>query len=587
MAFSLLQSTQDYVTKMLGINGMKSLILDNETTLMISTIYGQSQLIQREVYLIENLQVFANAANVKKSMEKENYHHLKALVFIRPSEKNFNALKSLLTSHKYKEYHFFFTAVVSDSFLQSLAQMDEFDYIRTVQEYYADYYVITEDLFSLHLPYARSLSRSQAYWSAPERDNFTRQIQGLSGVLLSLKKRPDIRYSAKSELTKLIGLELQRVITSENSLFSFRSNEDAPTLLLLLDRRDDPVTPLLLQWTYQAMVHELFTINENRVDFTQYAGANKSMAQIVLSPHLDNFYKQSMFLNYGDLGASVKQLVQDYQRKTKTNTKLDTIEDMQRFVENFPEFKALSGQTSKHVFIVSQLSDLIKSRGLFNVSEVEQDLACTQDLPTATEQVYKFLHDHRFSLEDKVRVVALFALRYENDKGTQLHEYIQILRSQVKSEEDNKLVSFVDELKNYAGASVRGGDLFNNSNFLKRMVSTAKSGLKGIDNIYTQHKPLISTHLDNLSKASLKTNIFPYIDGANTLSATPKSSNKTYKHVIIYMVGGCTYEELLAVEAFNANNPVGMKVMLGGSTIHNSKSFIADVLSATEQSNMS
>ena len=36
--------------------------------------------------------------------------------------------------------------------------------------------------------------------------------------------------------------------------------------LLLVDRRDDPVTPLLSQWTFQAMVHELIGIDDNRVD---------------------------------------------------------------------------------------------------------------------------------------------------------------------------------------------------------------------------------------------------------------------------------------------------------------------------------
>jgi len=33
-----------------------------------------------------------------------------------------------------------------------------------------------------------------------------------------------------------------------------------------VDRRDDPVTPLLSQWTFQAMVHELIGIDDNRVD---------------------------------------------------------------------------------------------------------------------------------------------------------------------------------------------------------------------------------------------------------------------------------------------------------------------------------
>ena len=34
--------------------------------------------------------------------------------------------------------------------------------------------------------------------------------------------------------------------------------------MLIVDRRDDPVTPLLAQWTYQAMVHELLGISNNR-----------------------------------------------------------------------------------------------------------------------------------------------------------------------------------------------------------------------------------------------------------------------------------------------------------------------------------
>ena len=36
----------------------------------------------------------------------------------------------------------------------------------------------------------------------------------------------------------------------------------------MLDRRDDPVTPLLTQWTYQAMVHELLCLYNNRVDLS-------------------------------------------------------------------------------------------------------------------------------------------------------------------------------------------------------------------------------------------------------------------------------------------------------------------------------
>jgi Sec1 family len=52
---------------------------------------------------------------------------------------------------------------------------------------------------------------------------------------------------------------------SESALFDFRPTQ-VPPLLLLLDRRNDPVTPLLSQWTYQAMVHELIGIHNGRVN---------------------------------------------------------------------------------------------------------------------------------------------------------------------------------------------------------------------------------------------------------------------------------------------------------------------------------
>ena len=61
----------------------------------------------------------------------------------------------------------------------------------------------------------------------------------------------------------------------EHELFAFTS--DVAPILLLLDRRDDPTTPLLNQWTYQAMVHELLGINNHRVDLSKAPGIKKEM----------------------------------------------------------------------------------------------------------------------------------------------------------------------------------------------------------------------------------------------------------------------------------------------------------------------
>ena len=66
------------------------------------------------------------------------------------------------------------------------------------------------------------------------------------------------------------------MISQEAQLFSFRQTETDP-VLLVLDRRDDPVTPLLSQWTYQAMVHELLEVHNGRVDMSRVRGIRKEM----------------------------------------------------------------------------------------------------------------------------------------------------------------------------------------------------------------------------------------------------------------------------------------------------------------------
>lgn len=41
------------------------------------------------------------------------------------------------------------------------------------------------------------------------------------------------------------------------------------SVIFILDRRDDPITPLLNQFTYQAMIHELIGIKRNRVKLSR------------------------------------------------------------------------------------------------------------------------------------------------------------------------------------------------------------------------------------------------------------------------------------------------------------------------------
>ncbi len=92
-----------------------------------------------------------------------------------------------------------------------------------------------------------------------------RLVQGLSSLFLSLRRRPVIRYQRGSDAAQRLAESLYGLTYKQQvAVFDFGSHRTSP-VVLLLDRRDDPVTPLLTQWTYQAMIHELLGINDGTV----------------------------------------------------------------------------------------------------------------------------------------------------------------------------------------------------------------------------------------------------------------------------------------------------------------------------------
>jgi len=75
--------------------------------------------------------------------------HLKAVYFIRPTEFNFNCFKKEMSQERFSEYYLFFSNVIPNYQIEKLAEIDEHDLIKSVQEVYADYYVVNSDFFSL------------------------------------------------------------------------------------------------------------------------------------------------------------------------------------------------------------------------------------------------------------------------------------------------------------------------------------------------------------------------------------------------------------------------------------------------------
>jgi vacuolar protein sorting-associated protein 45 len=92
----LVGAVRDYLNRMLtDIPGMKVLILDAQTVGIISVAMSQSELLQKEVFLVEKVD----------AQSKDAMGHLKAVTFLRPTAENIQHLKRHLTNPKFGEYH--------------------------------------------------------------------------------------------------------------------------------------------------------------------------------------------------------------------------------------------------------------------------------------------------------------------------------------------------------------------------------------------------------------------------------------------------------------------------------------------------
>ena len=203
-------------------------------------MYSQSQMLSKEVYLFERLDLIYHRHPLK---------YVKCIAFIRPTEQNLLQMQSELRSPKFSSYYIYFSNHVNPSDVRALAEADEYELVRSLKELYADFLAVNPHLFSFNLKtscYANSKNR----WDS---SCLQRSAQGLLGLLLALKKCPTIRYQSSSVMCRDLAERIKsHVFTDESLTLAKAATKDGPPaapppVLLIVDRKSDPITPLLNQ----------------------------------------------------------------------------------------------------------------------------------------------------------------------------------------------------------------------------------------------------------------------------------------------------------------------------------------------------
>ncbi|KAG7879388.1 hypothetical protein KL925_003500 [Ogataea polymorpha] len=549
--YAVAQHYLDRILEKDSSDNIRVLLLDKTTSAVISMVTTQSELLKKDVFLVDKLDNF----------QRDSLRNLSCICFLEPSMETIANLSREIANPNYQKYDLFFNNSVSNSKLERLAESDDLETISKVVEIFMDYLVV-----------------NKAFFVVPN------VVSPVMSLLLSLKYKPVIRYETNSKMCAKLANAVNFEINSNQMLFGQLPLRDSPPSLLILDRKNDPITPLLFPWTYQAMIHELLGIHNNTVNMSRVHNISEELKEVVVNEQTDQFYKESMYLNFGDLSESLKRFIETYKAKTKTSSNISTITDMKFFLENYPEFKKTSINLSKHMLLSTEIDKKINELRLWEVGELQQSLATNDNSSGDLAELEDLLFDRKLqngapaaplSEDTKLKLLAVYALRYESHPSNQLSRLTRQLHQ--LGFPSHKL-DLIKHLLQTSGTSQRLHD-DGESIFEKVSNSTMGGTVNGISfknntdgNVYMQHSPRLKQVLMKLFKNKLNTKNYALLK-PNGLEAYAGNDKIPDQELVIFIVGGVTYEEARLVAELNQLNP-GLKIVIGGTHILDSDTFI-------------
>ena len=157
---------------------------------------------------------------------------------------------------RYGSYYVYFTNRVPRADVKMLAESDINELVQDIKEIPSDYMVLESHVFTFSI---KSPIRNLQW----DTYAFQRSVESIKSLMLSLRSpKPKIIYVKNSKLCEELATTVYQQMNAESNIpsdqdwatsGSSRSLKSLPepANLIILDRRTDPVTPLLNQWTYQ------------------------------------------------------------------------------------------------------------------------------------------------------------------------------------------------------------------------------------------------------------------------------------------------------------------------------------------------
>ncbi|RYP66357.1 hypothetical protein DL771_007863 [Monosporascus sp. 5C6A] len=336
-------------------------------------------------------------------------------------------------------------------------------------------------------------------------------------------------------------------------------------VLVITDRSMDLMAPLIHEFTYQAMAHDLLPIKDG--DKTTYRlkineGTREAEEKDMELAEKDKVWVENRHRHMKD---TIDKLMGDFRRFLEKNphfvnsdsntTSLNAIKDM---MAGLPQFQEMKETYSLHMNMAEACMDFFQNHKLNDLSPIEQTMATGLDEDNrkpknVLETVVRLLDDDAVMQSDRLRLIMMYLLYRD---GVIPEDVKRLLAHASLPPKDAEIIANMELIGGRTNRGLKEPRRDNPPLFPQDTKAPVDE-----DSYMSRFNPALKHMLENLCKGTLDQTVFPYVKppadpngealaGQGSLRATKPSwagagrrqvDNK--QRIIVFMAGGATFSE--------------------------------------------
>ncbi|OLN81280.1 Protein transport protein sec1 [Colletotrichum chlorophyti] len=597
MGVSTLQEQHDVIIstiKNITQGDWKVLVLDEGSKKIIDNVIKEDDILNQNIANIERIEQ-------KRDMNPE----MDAIYILSPRENIVEILINDFERRRYKQAYLIWTGVLDPKVRRMI------DNCPPAKQRIAGFETLAIDFF----PRESHLVTFRDPWSFPilyhpACNNLVARhmkilAQKITGVCVTLGEYPKVRYyRPKNPLheASVLCAHLARFVQEEldeyaqwNPNFPPQTSRPVGTLVIT-DRSMDLLSPLVHEFTYQAMAHDLLPIQDG--DKTTYHMITNEGTPEAEEKDMELSEKDTVWVDnrHRHMKDTIDKLMGDFRKFLEANphfvneeqdtTSLNAIRDM---LAGLPQFQEMKEAYSLHLNMAQEAMNVFQRNKLPDIASIEQTLATGVDEDfrkpkNVLDSVVRLLDDEAVTPGDRLRLIILYLLYRD---GVILPDIDRLLAHSGLPPQDREAVTNLEWL---GGRPVRGlkdvrppqPPLFQKNT--KPAEVTEEYSL-------SRFETAMQTLLEELSRGTLDQTTFPYVKppadpnedllasqqgslraGRPNWAAAGRRPPENRQRFIVFMAGGATFSESRACYEVSARQ--GKDIFLATSHMLTPKLFL-------------